>query len=119
MELIEELESLGVDIEEGMKRTLGDQGLYEGMLEMFADEVRTAHIRREDFDSGRLDVLEREILRLKGIAENLCLTPLFNAYVKTLEFLDDGQLHKARDVFIKTLQVQTAIVDCIEQQSTV
>lgn len=119
MEFIEELAGLGVDVEEGMNRVLGDHELYEGMLEMFADEVGTAHIRQADFDGGSLKTLTGQVRRLRGIAANLCLTPLLDAYTKTLEFLDGGQPDKAKDVFIKTLQVQTAIVNCIEKQSTV
>lgn len=40
----EELEKLGVDVDEGLDRVMGDESLYEMMLGMFLEAVEESSI---------------------------------------------------------------------------
>ena len=53
MNLIDELRGLGVDVEEGVERVMGDHSLYEMMLGMFIESVNSSQVRVEDFEKER------------------------------------------------------------------
>lgn len=116
MGFMEELETLGVNVKEGIDRVMGDQDLYESMLEMFVEAVKEPEVRKEDFNADNLDELIRQVHMLKGIAGNLSLTPLFEAYTKTLGLLRDNRPGEAKAVFEGLLPVQQQIIECIERQ---
>lgn len=113
MEFMDELENLGVDVKEGLDRVMGDESLYQMMLEMFVNSIRTSPIRQEDFDRKDLDELIGRVHTLKGTAGNLSILPLFTRYTEMLTLLRGGKPEEAKAVFAKTLAVQNNIVDCI------
>ena len=115
MGMIEELKNLGLDIDEGLDRVMGDASLYEMMLGMFVDSVRDNPISAGDFDGADLDGLIKRVHTLKGMTGNLSLTPLFNGYNESLVLLRGGQAAQAKAVFEKVLPTQTAILDCMKQ----
>ncbi len=115
MSLLEELNALGVDTDEGLDRVMGDSDLYEMMLGMFVDAIRDANISLDEFSGGDLDGLTRKVHTLKGTTGNLALTPLFEGYNKALGLLRDGQPAKAKAEYERMLPVQTKILDCINQ----
>lgn len=119
MGFMEELEALGVNTKEGIDRVMGDQELYESMLAMFVESVKEPEVRKEDFDAADLDELIRQIHMLKGIAGNLSMTPLFEAYTRTLGLLRDNRPGEAKAVFEGLLPVQVQIIECIERQNNV
>ena len=47
MEFMEELKQLGVDVQEGVERVVGDKSLYEMMLGMFLDVVSSNPVQIE------------------------------------------------------------------------
>ena len=115
MNLMESLKSLGVDVNEGLDRVMGDESLYEMMLGMFLDSVRDNPVSLEDFDGAGLDDLIKRIHTLKGVTGNLAITPLFNGYNQALVLLREGKAAEAKAEFKKVLPVQAQIVDCINQ----
>lgn len=119
MGFMEELEALGVNVNEGIDRVMGDQELYESMLVMFVEAVKEPEVRKEDFDVNDLDELIRQIHMLKGIAGNLSLTPLFEAYTETLGLLRENRPKEAKATFEGLLPVQMQIVECIERQNNI
>ena len=50
MELFEELRALGVDIDDGLKRVMGNEKLYKRLLGSFVKMIDTNTIR-PDFDT--------------------------------------------------------------------
>ena len=114
MSLLEELKGLGVNVDEGLDRVMGDNSLYEMMLGMFVDAVGTTPISPEEFSGSDLDELIRKVHTLKGTTGNLSLTPLFDAYMKTLELLRGGKSAEAKAVFEQMLPVQEKIISCIK-----
>jgi len=115
MEYLEEMRSLGANVEEGMSRVMDDQSLYEMMLGMFVDTLEGAPIHAEDFDQPDLEDLIKRVHTLKGVTGNLSITPLFNGYMSALTLLRENQPAKAKTVFMEILPVQERFVDCIRR----
>lgn len=115
MELTAELKDLGVNVEEGLGRVMGDMDLYNLTLGMFVDAVNAKPIRLEDFDAANLDDLTAQIHTLKGTTGNLALTPLFEAYTSILGDLRAGNGAQAKAQFEKMLPVQEKVIDCIQR----
>lgn len=117
MSLLEELKGLGVDVNDGLERVMGDQDLYEMMLGMFIDSVRDNAISLEEFDGDSLDKLIERVHMLKGVTGNLAMTPLFLRYTEVLGQLRAGQVAEAKAGFARIVPVQQAILDCIQRYS--
>ena len=115
MSLLEELKGLGVNVDEGLGRVMGDASLYEMMLGMFVDAIATTPISLEEFSGSDLEELIRKVHTLKGTTGNLSLTPLFDGYMEALGLLRGNQPAQARAVFERMLPVQDKIVDCIKR----
>ena len=71
MGIMEELRDLGVDVQDGVERVVGDESLYKMMLDMFVDIVNSNPIRTEDFEGEALEELAGRVHTLKGAAGNL------------------------------------------------
>lgn len=115
MNLMENLRALGVNVDEGMDRVMGDASLYEMMLGMFVGSVRDNPISAGDFDGADLEELIKRVHTLKGMTGNLSLTPLFNGYNQALVLLRAGDAAGAKAEFERLLPVQGQILDCIGQ----
>ena len=115
MELLEELNTLGVDTSEGLDRVMEDRELYAMMLGMFLDAVREHDITPDDFDSGDMDALIQKVHTLKGVTGNLALTPLFEGYVETLGLLRAGDAARGKARYENLLPAQATIIDCIRR----
>lgn len=114
MDLIKELEALGVNTEEALRRFSGNSALYIkmlGKLTAAAQELEVMPcIEKEDYDAAVTNAHT-----LKGVTGNLSLTPLYNAYTEITNLLR-GQKHvEAKEVLEKILPVQSNILDCIEK----
>ncbi len=113
MELLEELETMGVNVKEGLDRVIGDKDLYVMMLDMFVDAVKQKPIELADFDAADYDGLTKQVHTLKGTTGNLSITPLFEMYNEILGMLRDGNPAPAKALMTKLLPVQEKIIDCI------
>lgn len=115
MSVIEELKNMGLDIDEGLNRVMGDASLYEMMLGMFISSIQENPVRAEDFDGSDLDELIKAVHTLKGVTGNLALMPLFDGYTKSLNSLRAGQPKEAKAAFEELLPVQEKILACINK----
>lgn len=115
MDLLKELENLGVNTEEGLERVMGDKDLYLMMLNMFVDSVSNNHITPDEFDGSNLEELISKVHTLKGTTGNLSMIPLFTAYNESLMLLREGQASQARTAYEKALPVQEKIIECIQK----
>lgn len=114
MDLLKELESLDVNVQEGLDRVMGDEDLYKMMLDMFITTIESTPIRPEDFDGSNLDELIGRIHALKGTTGNLSL-PLFARYTETLNLLRENKPAEAKKIYAKLLPKQEQIVSCIQR----
>lgn len=117
MGLLDDLKELGVDVDEGIGRVMGDRSLYEMMLGMFISTVESSPISAEDFDGADLKGLIDRVHKLKGITGNLSMTPLFAKYMEVLSLLRAGQSAQARAGFEQIVPIQTEIADCIKRHT--
>lgn len=117
MGLLEELKGLGVDVDEGLKRVMGDGSLYEMMLGMFISEADNDPVTAEDFDGADIKELTERVHKLKGITGNLSMNRLFTRYTEVLGLLRAGRPAEARAGFEQLLPLQTEIVDCIKRHT--
>ena len=115
MNLIEELKNLGVDVDEGLGRVMGDSSLYEMMLGLFVDSVRDNPVSAADYDGANLEELTKRVHMLKGVTGNLALTPLFNGYNQSLILLRAGKAADAKAEFERLVPIQTEIIECINK----
>lgn len=111
-----ELEELGVNVEEGLDRVMGDESLYTMMLGLFVDEVKGSPISPEEFDTDNYEDLTKRVHALKGTTGNLSIVPLFEGYTEALGLLRNDKPKEAKAVFERLLPIQSKIVACIEQQ---
>lgn len=118
MEYREELESLGVNVEEALERVMGDEPLYEMMLGIFVDTVNDDQISLEDFDGNNLEKLASQVHMMKGMTGNLSLTPIADGYVEVLGLLRDNKPKEAKAEMEKLLPIQEKIMECIEKHRT-
>lgn len=116
MEGAHELKALGVNINEGLDRVMGDEDLYGMMLGMFVDMIENdAPINLNEFDNSDYTELIERVHTLKGTTGNLSIIPLFEGYTKTLELLRDERPQEAKAAYEEMLSVQGEIIDCIKQ----
>ena len=118
MDLLNELEGLGVNVKEGMERVMDDKDLYTMMLDMFVTAIETTPIQPEDFDGGTLDDLIGKIHTLKGTTGNLSIQPLFTRYTKSLGLLREGKPSEAKEVYLELLPIQEQILECIRRHQS-
>ena len=115
MDFFDELKTLGVDVDEGKERVMGDADLYTMMLDMFVTAIDTTPIRPEDFDGGALDDVIGKIHTLKGTTGNLSIQPLFTRYTQSLTLLREGKPAEAKAVYLELLPIQEKVLECIRR----
>lgn len=115
MGLLEELGTLGVNIEEGTKRLMGNVSLYERMMGTFHKMMTDTTIQPEDFDSEDCTELIEKTHAIKGASGNLSVTPVYEAYSEIVRLLRQNEPGQAKEVFVKLQPVQEEIIACIEK----
>ena len=110
MELLNELRALGVDVDDGVKRIMGNEKLYRKLLGSY---VKSQSVDLE-FDSSDCTAITERVHAIKGTAGNLSITPVYEAYSEALGLLRNGQPEEARAVLRKVQPVQEEILSCIK-----
>ena len=118
MDLLTELEGLGVNVKEGMERVMDDKDLYTMMLDMFVTAIDTTPIQPEEFDGGALDDLIAKVHTLKGTTGNLSIQPLFTRYTQSLTLLREGKPAEAKAAYVELLPIQEEILECIRKHQS-
>lgn len=114
MGLHEELKALGVNVEEGIERLMGNASLYERMLGSFAKLVKGSELQ-PDFDSENYAEIIEAAHAIKGASGNLSVTPVYEAYTEIVSLLRSQKPEEAKAVLEKVLPVQNEIINCIDK----
>ncbi|MCD7814557.1 MAG: hypothetical protein LUH20_11040 [Lachnospiraceae bacterium] len=114
MKFLEEMKMLGVDVEEGKERLMGNVALYERMLVKFADMLQKTPVS-PDFKEDDCAKAIQSIHALKGAAGNLSIRPLYEAYTEIVDLLRAGEICRAKEEIRAILPVQEKIVACIRR----
>ena len=113
MSLLDDLKGLGVDVEEGLQRFMGNAPLYERMMMTFPKMMEKTPVDL-DFDASDVTGIIEVTHSIKGATGNLSLTPLYEAYTKAVDLLRGGRPEEARQILKDIQPVQTQIMDCIK-----
>lgn len=116
MDLFEELKSLGVDVDGGLKRIGGNEALYKRLLNTFVKAMKGQQVS-PDFDLADYEEVKEKAHAIKGTSGNLSITPVFEAYSRIMELLRADQPQEAKEVLVKIIPVQEEIVACIERHA--
>lgn len=116
MSMLDELQEMGVDVDEGLQRFMNNTSLYEKMLRTFPNMIHSSKISL-NFDDSECDDLIEKTHALKGVTGNLSLTPLFVSYTKIVDLLRNGKPEEARVELNQMLPVQEKVIHCIEKYS--
>lgn len=113
MDLLSELDRLGVNTEEGLERFSGNKALYAKMMGKFPASVNGLDV----MPAIEADDIEAAITKahtIKGVTGNLSITPLYTAYTQIVNELRAGNAAAAKEILEKILPVQKEILECIE-----
>lgn len=114
MSMFDELKALGVDIDGGMNRLMGNASLYERMLGKFVSMMGNLSVE-PGFDHENYEEIIEKTHTIKGATGNLSITPLYEAYTEIVNLLRAGQPEQAEKILEKIIPVQKEIVQCIEK----
>lgn len=114
MDLISELEALGVNTREAIERLNNNRAFYIKILGRFPGELEN-HEVMSYIESGDLETAVANAHTLKGLTGNLSLTPLYKAYTDIVTMLRANDPGKAKQILTDTLPIQSDIVACIEK----
>ena len=112
MSMLDELQVLGADIPDGLKRFVNNAALYEKMLKKFPAAAEGLPVL-EHFESGNLDAALANAHTLKGMTGNLSLKPLFDAYTEIVALLRAGDPVTAKNLTVGIVPTQEAMIACI------
>lgn len=115
MNLLDELKTLGVDVDDGLKRLMGNEKLYKKLLGSFVKMIGSQTLNAEDFDKPDHTSEIEKAHSIKGTAGNLSLTPIYESYTEILNLLRNNRPEEAKAVLTKVLPVQQEIISCIEK----
>lgn len=114
MDLLGELKALGVNIDEGMERMMGNTSLYERMLGKFVKMMKDLEVS-PDFDENDYAGIIEKAHTIKGASGNLSVTPVYEAYTEIVDLLRSAKPQQAKEVLKNILPVQEEILACIEK----
>ncbi len=112
MSMIDELQTLGVNTEEGLGRFMNKASLYERMLGKLPKAVADSETL-PCFENGDLQAAEVNAHTLKGVMGNLSVTPLYEGYSEVVRLLREGDPIGARTELERILPIQEKIIACI------
>ncbi|MBR5229956.1 MAG: hypothetical protein IKW01_03775 [Firmicutes bacterium] len=113
MSLLTELEALGVDTQDGLKRFVNNAALYEKMLKKFPAAAEDLPVMVH-FESGDLEKALANAHTLKGMTGNLSLTPLFAAYTDIVALLRAEDPEASKALLAGIIPVQEKIIESIK-----
>lgn len=114
MDLLEELKTKDVNVEEAIERFLGNASLYEKMLVKFLDLMNDMAVDTS-FDCNEYSDIIEKTHAIKGAAGNLSINPIYEAYTEIVNLLRAQQPEQAKLVLEKIIPVQNDIIECIKK----
>ncbi|MCM1054407.1 MAG: hypothetical protein NC394_02695 [Bacteroides sp.] len=114
MDLMNELEALGVNTAEALQRFSGNSALYVKMLGKFTSAVKDLEVM-PCFERADHEAALTNAHTLKGVTGNLSLTPLYDGYSEVVNLLRADKPDDAKTVMEGLIPVQEKILACIEK----
>ncbi len=126
MEFLEEVKSLGFNIDDAIERFMGNSALLEKMIKMLPSSVYPSRFggNKEDdmevlayIESGNLKTAVEKAHTLKGMMGNLSLNRLYIPYTKLVDLLRAGDTQNSLALIKKIVPVQEEIISKIIELS--
>lgn len=114
MDILEELEKLGVNTQDALERFSGNRPLYIKMVGKFPASLKGLEVMPAIEDND-IEAAITNAHTIKGVTGNLSITPLYEAYTQIVNKLRAGNVQKAKEFLEDILPVQKEIIDCIEK----
>ena len=114
MDLLEELKSLGVDVEAGVQRLGGNKNLYTRLMGSFVKTINEYYVST-DFDGNAYKEATDRAHAIKGASGNLSITPIFEAYTQIVDLLRKDKPEEAREKLKEIMPTQEKIISCINK----
>ena len=113
-ELLDKLTTYGgIDVEDGKRRMMGNEGLYVRCLKMFYDQAGKSRLT-ELVGSGDYEEATKDAHALKGTTGNLSLTGLFEKYNEILRRLRAAEYDGLAALVEAAVAQQKDICDIIQ-----
>lgn len=119
MNFLEEVKTLGFDVENAMERFMGNSELLEKMIKMLPSSIYPSKFggKQENdmevlsyIESGNIETAIEKAHSLKSIMGNLSINKLYLPYSKILDFLRSGEISMALELTKKIIPVQENII---------
>lgn len=117
MDILVELEKLGVNTQDALERFSGNRPLYIKMLGKFPASINGLEVM-SSIEENDIEAAITRAHTIKGVTGNLSITPLYEAYTQIVNKLRAGNPQKAKEYLEDILPVQKEILDCIEKYSS-
>lgn len=114
MGLIDELVDAGVDIDDALKRFMGNSALFEKLVKKLPENIKKYEVA-EYFEKKDYESALSSAHSLKGTMGNLSVKVLFDGYTQVVNYLRANQNEEAEKVFEEILPVQKKIMGIIEK----
>ncbi len=112
----EELISLGIDLDGALQRFLGKKAIFEKMLKKLPQAVADCPVA-EYFEKKDYETAFANAHTLKGLAGNLSVTPMFEAYSDICDKLRAKDGEAAYEVLKNILPEQEKIIAYIAENA--
>lgn len=103
--MIDGLKNLGADVEDAMRRFQGNEALYKRLLVKFPEQTvnlnSTVYFQKEDYEKA----LEN-VHTLKGLAANLSLANLYEAYSEVVSLIRTERYVEAEQRYFALLPLE-------------
>ena len=111
--MLEELKSLGVDVDGLLDLFGGDVDAYGEILQTFLSDLESYDVVSA-LSNGEYEKACQNAHALKGAAGNLRMQPLFEMYTQINNALKDSDVDTAKAVLEAGIEKQQKIVECIK-----
>lgn len=114
MGMLQELEEMGANTGEAMKRFMNNAALYEKMLKKLPKSMNGKSVM-EAIEAGNVDSAIEIAHTMKGVLGNLSITPLYESYTKIVALLRQGEQEEAKKILEDSFPVEADLIACIEK----
>ena len=118
MGLLEQLESIGVDVQDGLKRFKYNEQLYTMMLVELAKSLKETQAL-PDYYKGDYEAALLQAHTLKGMTGNLSVTPLYEGYARAVDLFREGKPKEAGKVLEQLVVTRDLVIAYIENYTSV
>lgn len=113
MNLLEELNAIGINTDAGLKHFKGNAAIFERFLKKFPASVNGLEVQPL-LEQGDIKQAYEKAHALKGICANLFLTSLYDLYAKISDTLKAGSTEGVEELLKQAQPLQEKIIKTIE-----